>query len=962
MNSTVDLDSSGHSYKTMKDTDKIQPSTASSRTNADDDADANIFHDSPVSRRQFVRLSAITAGAIALPGEVVARHKSEKATDLYDFIRNHVPSDYNIPTLILLEGEAGFDALDTLDLETTDEVPAEIHQTTEPEGAAYAQLTPAQASDVLEVDEVTEVSFSPGSNPFWKLDNYENGVFPDESDSVDFINFEQMIDGFTHLESQHEDRLNFYSIGESAGHYNISTGEPEPQDMWVAEITNDINNQEKFQEKEKAVFGLSIHGDEPAGREAGSRFIEEILEGNEPEMDALLDDIVVVCFYANPDGWIVRNPQYIGSGQRNDFERQNAARVDLNRSFPEAAWMNPANYPAEPDGTNLIDDQPNEIDDDVPEEIVEHVPEALAMVQQLREYSNVDTLIDMHNMGQSDTFILSLEDTWPADPEQLHDVNEMVRVIGEYIHDEIGDLEDNLDALSQAIIYEENDDERPDPEDLLPERLYDYGSVVDTLGYATSGAFPDWISGPEEYGGLGINAITIEVTSASALNLTGEPSVYVPEFEAVQNQAYRAAIRATCDHVYSQIDTSFETGGLSTAYVTTDALTRSSDNLMFADTEWTTERTSTTIEQDEDDTVSFHVAEEASEISVHVEHNENIVAYLINTSGAQTHIYDSLEENGREAEWMVTDPAAGDWTVEIENRSENTIDVTVVIDEITTDDDILAPDPREVLGYEQREYTVTPFQYLEDYSNYLVDNGKNRTIDPISIEEIRDGSLHDNGDLVYDNLVIIHDEGLDDAAYIEALDTFVNTGGNLILTDRGGHLLGSLHNNLITDIHPDEIMTIEHQFALLGDEPYTSDQHEMGKNFEHRLLENVRPIQQELWNAPSLGYASSEIEVPMTVVDSAAFEAAGGTVAATTDGQVSIGAIERDDGKTGIQVISSLLPPANQRHLHPFGLRNYALEFLGQIVFTNALNYEQHRFVDGELTELWRDEETATPD
>jgi hypothetical protein len=45
----------------------------------------------------------------------------------------------------------------------------------------------------------------------------------------------------------------------------------------------------------------------------------------------------------------------------------------------------------------------------------------------------------------------------------------------------------------------------------------------------------------------------------------------------------------------------------------------------------------------------------------------------------------------------------------------------------------------------------------------------------------------------------------------------------------------------------------------------------------------------------------------------------------------------------GVHVISSLLPPASQRNLHPFGLLDYTASFLGYLVLTSALGFQRVR-------------------
>ena len=62
------------------------------------------------------------------------------------------------------------------------------------------------------------------------------------------------------------------------------------------------------------------------------------------------------------------------------------------------------------------------------------------------------------------------------------------------------------------------------------------------------------------------------------------------------------------------------------------------------------------------------------------------------------------------------------------------------------------------------------------------------------------------------------------------------------------------------------------------------------------------------------------------------------------------GSIAREDG-TGVHDIGGLLPPAKQTNLHSFGLLDYAVAFLGHVMLTNALGFEQVRRVDGKVVE-----------
>ena len=55
-------------------------------------------------------------------------------------------------------------------------------------------------------------------------------------------------------------------------------------------------------------------------------------------------------------------------------------------------------------------------------------------------------------------------------------------------------------------------------------------------------------------------------------------------------------------------------------------------------------------------------------------------------------------------------------------------------------------------------------------------------------------------------------------------------------------------------------------------------------------------------------------------------------------------------GDGSVQLVGSLLPPANQSNLHPFGMADYAATYFGHLVMTNALGGQQVREVDGEET------------
>lgn len=158
-------------------------------------------------------------------------------------------------------------------------------------------------------------------------------------------------------------------------------------------------------------------------------------------------------------------------------------------------------------------------------------------------------------------------------------------------------------------------------------------------------------------------------------------------------------------------------------------------------------------------------------------------------------------------------------------------------------------------------------------------------------------------------------------------------------TDAGVHLLGRLTNGPAEGIAPDDVRTEHVLFAVFEEDEYP-----------HRLLTDTRQFNDELWKLAPLGYAIQPDagEAPVTLVDPEAFDDAGGDVAARTGGRVAAGSIESDDSGGAVRVVGTLLPPAEQTHLHPFGMVDYTVSFFGSLVLTNALGYRQRRLTDGD--------------
>jgi hypothetical protein len=443
-----------------------------------------------------------------------------------------------------------------------------------------------------------------------------------------------------------------------------------------------------------------------------------------------------------------------------------------------------------------------------------------------------------------------------------------------------------------------------------PSSLYTYGTVYDTIGYNVSGSMGSWLGDAIETGGLEATAISFEMALDNAT--AGGALEYRPGLVEVQSAAYAAAFREMAVKTAASIDDAIESNGRDAGYVTTEALTRSSEDLEFDENTVIKEGTRT--------------VEPGGTLSIPVNDRIRMFSLSVRPAGDATGRVRLSDQRGgtlREErvrqrrstdriDWVVTDTSAGRWQLSVpsEAAGETTVELTAVVAQD-------APDPRAALGVEQREYEVTPLGYFEDYDEAL----DGASVDEFSVEAIVNGTLLEDGEPAIDQLVVIHDDGLENQAYVSAIDSYLDAGGDLVVTDAGVALLGALEAGDTAEIDERDISQTELRFATIDEKG------------EGDLLKGVRSIESELWTTPTLGYASGD--APATLVDSRAFESAGGTVAATTGRDVIAGALD------SITVIGSVLPPASQENLHPFGLNDYAATSLGQQLLRNALGHEQ---------------------
>ena len=165
-------------------------------------------------------------------------------------------------------------------------------------------------------------------------------------------------------------------------------------------------------------------------------------------------------------------------------------------------------------------------------------------------------------------------------------------------------------------------------------------------------------------------------------------------------------------------------------------------------------------------------------------------------------------------------------------------------------------------------------------------------------------------------------------AYYRNLKAWVKGGGHLVLTDRALHSLSDL--KVVPKAQVKDVAVYQ---------PYANF-----TDFSHPMLAGLRRNARQLVEATLVGYGIGNDQSPMTVVDTAAWEEAGGVVVGTTgngagtsdDGTTtSVG--EMPLGKGSIRIVGGALPMPTEKNDHRYGLKDYALSYSGLFILENSI-------------------------
>jgi hypothetical protein len=235
---------------------------------------------------------------------------------------------------------------------------------------------------------------------------------------------------------------------------------------------------------------------------------------------------------------------------------------------------------------------------------------------------------------------------------------------------------------------------------------------------------------------------------------------------------------------------------------------------------------------------------------------------------------------------------------------------------------------RNGLPVEQKPYSASHLDFFEDESKYVVGG-----IQPVNATTIaaNTNSLDHLDTLVIADLTLPAEGAtFDTAAFAANLRSWVESGGNLVLTDRALHLLETI--GYVPDGSVKDIKVYQ--------------PHANFSDFDHMMVAGLRGNARQLSEATLVGYPIGGDASPMSMVDTAAWEAAGGHVVGETDDAsdddlgtgTTVGEGTLGDGI--IRIMGGGLPTPTEDFDHRYGLKDYSLTYSGLFILENSMVHD----------------------
>jgi len=783
--------------------------------------------------------------------------------------------------------------------------------------------------------------------------------------AVDFLGWDETIGGLRLLEELLPDFVEVYDLSDPDGPLahaldhgagdGRSAGLPavdlsrEQAPMYLVRITDEGSDDIAIEDREHFVYGLSIHGIERAGIEGGIRAAEDLAtwaacEADEsalptcalngpfphPILETLPEESVTagealrrssVWFVLNnPDGWRRGDKQAGGFS----FQRYNGNGMDLNRDWPnEGSLYRPYTPLSEPETRTVAK---------ALEAIKDKWTGGIDLHGQLIDRAFSFTLIGGNQRPyDKDRRVLQfVKGAW-ADAEQRLAWSPVIKANDE----------------PEACVPPGTSGEVNEPPDCDPTaRMYgvQWGTIWDTIAYTTPGAFGDWVDSP-----LGLDADGIDnEMSVSHLSNCGIGTCYLTDFEQLHVDGNKSLIYSMIHYSLVPEDTGFRYAGRA-GWLHHDHRVRHEGSPLSTgpdDGLPTQPGFSVELVQPVQATHEFDVLGPADGVR-----NGGLHATFTapNVQGVSAFAAQALSiDRLVDGEWEVVNsyfnqaptylqagaridvnlPEPGRYRITTSGEGAGPVRV-----EVEFTDGPSWPDPG------QRAFDVSNLDFFEDLRPFA---GPDRLV-PAPIDQVLSGDL-DLADL--DTLVIADGafrpaEG-DEPRLVAALRTFVEGGGNLVLTDDGLQVLerlgvvpaGSVKEEVVyaghVEFSADDGATDTYGDPLAAhvDQPGAAE----GPGHRHQMSEPI-PTGWQI-----LDDSGGDLEsMPQWVVDRAAWEAAGGRVTGMALGGVTLGEVPMGAGT--VRVLGSLLPVPTTDYDHPYGLSSYGVTYSGYEVTRNLLDW-----------------------
>jgi hypothetical protein len=429
-------------------------------------------------------------------------------------------------------------------------------------------------------------------------------VFPEALQTNDYISYAEARAGLDILASAHSDVMKVIEVGPSVGWVNAATGQKEPSQVIIVEMTN-TKSAIAREDKIVVLYMLSIHGNEKGGREGGLRVIEDLATTQgivlaKPELKKYLDYMILLFLFPNPDGWTHEEPQYrndcpgpaevegageAGCAETGNFVRVNANGVDLNRQGPTVGWSRgqgshasmsqpesrgyfnyiKANYDKVDYATDIhgmlnpADGQQNVVNPDAAPGQGQGLPDPM----EAPNVVNTDAVAN-NDVEARGHFVLTMLPAGRFTPSEMVDITSLAELVKERLNaDPVFAEWQSIDQSTTAWGGEFNE----------------WGTVWDTIGYTDSGFSSDFFAQDQ---GLNAPGVDFELSYNHIVfdNYYPGPAARINDYHV---NAVRFIVAAFMDQAAKQIKNSIETHGKRTAYLDNPKIVTNADDVVALD-------------------------------------------------------------------------------------------------------------------------------------------------------------------------------------------------------------------------------------------------------------------------------------------------------------------------------------------------------------------------------------------